>query len=108
MFPNAIFDLSRDFTEHCEDKPFAKFQCLWKWREKLLVAFGHADYPAFSVGENFSHRRTHGPHTYADCCFARRRPIRTVVHPRVLNNQRRAARQLYCLSRTMRARWHDW
>jgi hypothetical protein len=52
------------------------------------------------------YRRTHGPHTSVDCCLARRQPIRTVVYPRVLNEQRRSGS--YCLSRTMRTRWQGW
>jgi hypothetical protein len=40
------------------------------------------------------YRRTHGPHTCADCCPARRQTIRTFVYLRVLNSQRPAARQL--------------
>jgi hypothetical protein len=57
---------------------------------------GHAEYPAFSVGNKIisRYRRTHGPHTYADCYIARRQPIRTVVYPRILNRQRWAARQV--------------
>jgi hypothetical protein len=46
---------------------------------------------------------THGPHTYADCCLARRQPIRTVVYPRVLNKQRRTARQLLLVEDNARA-----
>jgi hypothetical protein len=50
----------------------------------------------------------HGPHiTYANCCLAWRQPIRTTVYPRVLNRQMRQPGS-YCLSRTMRARWHGW
>jgi hypothetical protein len=56
----------------------------------------HAEYPLLSVRENFS------PDTYADCC-----PIRTVVYPRILNRQRRAARQLL-LVEDNGPRWHGW
>jgi hypothetical protein len=45
----------------------------------------------------------HGPHIYADCCLARRQPIRTVVYPRVLSGQRRAARQLLFVEYNARA-----
>jgi hypothetical protein len=46
------------------------------------------------------YRRTHGPLTYADCCLARRQPIRTGVYPRVLR-QRRVAQQLLYVSLTI-------
>jgi hypothetical protein len=51
------------------------------------------------------YRRTHGPHTYTDCCLARRQPIRTVVYPRVLSRERRATDRQLLFVRTMRARW---
>jgi hypothetical protein len=63
---------------------------------KMLRIIQQAEYPA-------RYRRTHGPHTYADCCFARRQSIRTVVYPRVLNRQRRAVRQLLCVEDNARA-----
>jgi hypothetical protein len=51
------------------------------------------------------YRRTHGPHTYAGCCLARWQPIRTVVHPRVLNRQRHAARQRLFVENTRALAW---
>jgi hypothetical protein len=49
------------------------------------------------------YRRIHRPRTYADCCLARRQRLRTVVYPRVLNRQRRAARQLLFVEGNARA-----
>jgi hypothetical protein len=49
------------------------------------------------------YRRTHGPHTYADCCLARRQLIRIVVYLRVLNRQRLAAPQLLFVDEKARA-----
>jgi hypothetical protein len=63
----------------------------------------HAEYPAFSVGENFS-SDTAG-HMALIPMRARRQPISTVVYPCVLNRQRRAARQLLFVEDNARARW---
>jgi hypothetical protein len=45
-------------------------------------------------------------HTYADRCSARRQSSRIVVYPRVINRQRRAARQLLFVEDNARAHWH--
>jgi hypothetical protein len=101
MLPDAVFDcggiqqLFHAITpwnmKLRDDIPLCSRLFLWH------PVTPHAEYPAFSIWENFS------PDTaghmvlipiYADCYLARRQPIRTVVYPRVLNRQRHAARQL--------------
>jgi hypothetical protein len=69
-------------SENAGEDPFCAI-----YYSNVFVAT-HAEYPARILLSRY--HQTHGPHIYVDW----RQPIRTVVYPRALNRQRRAARQL--------------